>query len=124
MRRFDAITQVVSSNDFTSPITGLRAALIHIEVEGGGTAVYGDLLRLEADDGTRIDIVARRAELLFANLRPPPIPLASAPAEIIPLLGRGPLAVREHRVMRGDRVRLRATLDGSIAREPVILELQ
>lgn len=118
MRPADAT--VVSPDVVTSPITGKRGAVVVIDVlESGrpvGTVVLGDTLVLATDDGRSHTVVARRAHLVFFDRGEAPTPLASAPAEIVPLLraasGQGELGYREHVLVKGSRVRVREGANG------------
>jgi hypothetical protein len=73
----------------------------------------GDVLVLEAP-GRVVTLVARRARFEAAWPRPA-VALASLPAELVPYVraarGRGTLAVREHVLPKGQRVRLAAHVE-------------
>ena len=118
---------VVSPNVVTSPMSGLRAALIELDVrehvadglgdEGTslGTVVLGDLLTLRTADGFEVLLVARRVQLLFVLLAAQSVALSQMLPEIVPLLtrskGKGVLGYRENALSEGDEVRLRAVVE-------------
>lgn len=110
------VTSIVSPNLVVSPFTGIRAALIYLEVlervsnmnEGFsaatlvssetsdrdaffllGSIVIGDLLTLRDEDGDEITVVARRSRIVPALPRTTGTPIEQAPAEIVPLMTRG-----------------------------------
>jgi hypothetical protein len=118
-----------------------------------GEVVFGDLVTLSVlvddppkagvarrsriDDvegrAWRIDLVARKVALEFADVRPAPMPIALVPPELVPIVqrasGLGRLCWREHVVRSGDRLRIRAVVESSgtllvvrYERAPVILE--
>ena len=125
VRRIDAIATVISPNRVVSPISGRAAAFVHVEVverlgdleidEHLGAVIFGDIVRVELPDHARIDVVVRRAELRFALGREPAVPLVDAVAELVPMLQRarrgGVLCHREHLVLEGSRLRLRAVVE-------------
>lgn len=103
--------------EVTSPISGERGVLVHLEVTEDdvslGTIVLGDAIELHADDGKKYVVVGRRATFGFVGTRHAK-PLETAPPELVPLLARsrgGKLFVIEHVVRAGDRLRLRAQVD-------------
>jgi hypothetical protein len=134
--RIDVVTKVVSSNDVTSPLSGLKAAFVQLEAlelvhrsqnDGGpsgqgdlfslGTMIVGDLVTLEIDGiEVAVEVPVRRAELrLVSDGRAGVIPIHRAVPELVPLLAHakhgGVLCQREHRVLSGDRLRLRAVVE-------------
>lgn len=119
---FDA-TGRGGGGEVTSPVTGARGLVVHLELLEGetslGVIVLGDVIELIAEDGARYVVVARRATFGFVNVRRA-VALENAPAELVPLLLRsrgGALVVREHVVREGDRVRLRAHVDAGLVRD-------
>jgi hypothetical protein len=108
--------------EVSSPVSDARGLFVHLELFEGearlGEIVLGDAIELHAD-GARYVVIARRATFAFVNIRQG-IPLASAPAELVPLLVRsrgGALTVREHVFRAGDRVRLRAHVEAGLVRD-------
>lgn len=111
------VTTITSPNLAVSPFTGIRAALIYLEVlervahmnegasaatflygsDGGdrddyhllGSIVIGDLVTLRDEDGDEITVVARRTRIVPALRRTTGTPIEQAPAEIVPLMSRG-----------------------------------
>lgn len=115
---------VVSPDAVAAPISGEKAAVVHIEALRGdppsvlvGTTVVGDLLRLQWAAG-EVEIVVRRATFAFTSLYVPPPPAAHVPAELVPLLQRGATAFRERLIRRGDRLRVRARVERYASSEP------
>lgn len=111
------VTTITSPNLAVSPFTGIRAALIYLEVlervtnvnegasastllygaDGGdrdayhliGSIVIGDLVTLRDADGDELTVVARRSRIVPALPRTTGTPIEEAPAEIVPLMTRG-----------------------------------
>jgi hypothetical protein len=127
----DTLARVVSANDVTSPISGTRAALVRVEIferqspmgQGAGDdtpighVTFGDLLalRLESQpDQPLVEVIARRAVFHPLLPRTDTTLLRNPIPELVPLLTHakgGILHYREHLVMQGDRVRLRAMVE-------------
>jgi hypothetical protein len=115
---------VTTEDSVKSPMTGVDAALIVVDVieratpleHEVGRVVLGDTLALRAPGG-EIAIVARRARFVFVGNDSGGELLERVPAEIAAVLsgarGKGPLAWREHVVKHGTRVRLRAIVEAS-----------
>jgi hypothetical protein len=131
------LVTVISPNALTSPISSMKAALFQLEMverlasgehhpfassrEVGdeyaflGSAVLGDILVLQTDDGAQITVAARRARLAFATGYDTAAPLTNPPPELMPHLrnasGRGVVCFREQTIRDGDRFRLEATVE-------------
>jgi hypothetical protein len=111
------------AGEVRSPVSDARGLAIHLELFEGdvslGAVMLGDAIALCTEDGARYVVMARRAELGFVQTRIAK-PLASAPPELVPLLVRsrgGSLAVREHVIRAGDRLRLRAQVEAGAVRD-------
>lgn len=111
------------AGEVTSPVTGERALVVHLEVVEGDTSlgaiVLGDAIELRADGGARYVVLARRATFAFVTTGRS-APLAVAPPEIVPLLVRsrgGALFVVERVLREGARVRLRAQVEAGLVRD-------
>jgi hypothetical protein len=130
--RVDVITKLVSPDDVTSPVSGLRAAFVHLEAlervrahEGSGiqeelfslgTIIIGDLVTLVLEGrATEVELQVRRAQLRFLSDHTHVLPIAETIPELVPLLGAakhgGILCHRERLVLSGDRLRLRAVVE-------------
>ncbi|MDB4933992.1 MAG: hypothetical protein JWP87_964 [Labilithrix sp.] len=128
------LTTIVSPPLVESPFTGMRSAIILVELlerlpvsneQGGdvvidhyallGTVVLGDVATLRDEDGDEITIVARRAYIAPALPRSGGTPVGRMPADVVPLLarasGRGVVCYRELTLGTGDAVRLRAVVE-------------
>jgi hypothetical protein len=133
------LVTVISPNALTSPISSAKAALFQLELverlPSGehygygfassrevrdvyaflGSAVLGDILVLQTDDGAQITVAARRARLAFATGYDTAAPLTNPPPELMPHLrnasGRGVICFREQTIRDGDRFRLEATVE-------------
>lgn len=133
-----ALTTIVSAPDVVSPFTGMRTCILVIEVveripptnarglgnevvsdlfEPLGTVVLGDMATLRDLDGDEITVVVRRARFALAHPAGAAMPLARAPAEIVPLLqratGRGVVCYRELALGPGERLLLKAVVEPS-----------
>jgi hypothetical protein len=133
--RVSVLTTIVSPSLLVSPFTGMRTAILFVELlerlpisnahRAGdlagdqyvlfGRVVLGDMATLRDEDGDEITIVARRAQVQPAIARGDAAPLVHVPPEIAPLLdrasGRGVLCYRELPLGTGDRVRLEAVVE-------------
>ncbi len=135
----DVLTSVVSPNAVVSPVSGMRSALLQVELverlpeeqrqngafSGGEGAVFDRFvslgvalfLVLRDRDGDEISVVAGRARLDAAASRNGGTPLATVPAELVGFLrratGRGVICYRELPLLEGDKVRLRAVVEPS-----------
>jgi hypothetical protein len=131
------VTTIVSPSSVTSPLTGLRAAIIHLEIvervplvrdqgmgsedetsdvyNSLGVVILGDVATLRDEDGDEITIVAHRARIQPALMRRGGTPLGRVPPEVVPLLanasGRGVICYRELPLAMGDAVRLKAMVE-------------
>jgi hypothetical protein len=118
-RRVDAVTRIVSPNVVTSPVSGRKAAFVHIELveeQSLGAVVVGDVVSLDPElpGVLAIDLVVRRASLHLVSLQGGGTPIDVVPPELTPLLRHatgGVICVREHLVLQGEKVRLRAVLE-------------
>lgn len=126
-RHLDVVLRVTSPDEVTSPFTRARAAFFHVElveVEADGNArslgalMIGDVVRLSSER-VALSVVVRRAVMRFVDVRRGGVPLehlATVPAEAVPLLasarGRGTICFREHAVVRGASLRVRAFVEG------------
>jgi hypothetical protein len=126
MRQLDVRAWVRTPNRVRSPISGREGAFVHLELlelvlaemvlVPVGETILGDLVAFELDASPRqvVDVVVRRARLHFLTPRPDPLPMPSIPPELAPWLARtkgGALHAREHIVVSGDAMRLRAMID-------------
>lgn len=134
--KVSVLTTVVSPDTIMSPISGVRAAVIDIEIleripassndsresdtdvyELLGTFVFGDLVTLRDEGGDEISIVVGRARIDPQLPRHGGHPLSRVPPEVVPLLarasGRGVVCYRELTLEDGDKVRLKATIEPS-----------
>ena len=127
---------MLSPNGTTSPLTGQRGAIIHLEIlervlldrverralrcgperdESLGEIVLGELVHLGSEDGAELAFVARRARFRFQNPWREKTAIGAIPASLVPLLrsrvGDGDLFFREHVVKEGDRLRLQAIVE-------------
>jgi hypothetical protein len=132
----ELVGTMLSPNGVTSPVTGRRGAIIHLEVlervlldrqerralrtgperdDSLGEIVIGELVHLGSDDGPELSFVARRARFRFRDPRRETMPLAAIPEGLLPHLrsrtGMGALFFREHVVKEGDRLRLQAIVE-------------
>ncbi|MDB4942875.1 MAG: hypothetical protein JWP97_2409 [Labilithrix sp.] len=129
--------RVASADAVVSPLTGLRSALLRIEIlerfsrghgadrgEGDiheviGAVHHGDLLVLADEDGRELTLLARACELVPWMAEAGGQPLTTAPPEIVPLLrratGRGLLCFRELSLRGGDLVRVTAVVEATRA---------
>lgn len=117
------VREFPGTGEVPSPVSDERGLAIHLELLEGdrslGSVMLGDAIELVSDDGARYVVMARRAELAFVQTRSAK-PLESAPPELVPLLARsrgGSLAVREHVIRAGDRLRLRAQVEAGLVRD-------
>lgn len=122
----DIVTRVISPNVIASPVTGLRAAIVHLElfeapawgpsipVRPLGSIVLGDLVTLAMGDAV-LDVAVGRATLAFSASSFTVLPLEKVVAEIAPLLAHvrsgGLIQQSERLVYEGDELRLRATVE-------------
>ena len=126
-----------SPNAVTSPFTGQRGAIIHLEIlervvldrqerralsagperdDSLGEIILGELVYLGSEDGPELSFIARRARFRFrVTPRRETSPLATIPEHLLPHLrsrtGAGALFFREHVVQEGDRLRLQAIVE-------------
>lgn len=134
----ELLVTVVSPDRVTSSVTGLRAAILHVDVlealsveevryrkgrpkagslESLGEAIYGDLVTCHDEDKNEVSFVARRARFRFPAAPPRPratVAIDAIPSELVPLMNDprgGTLAYREYGVREGDRVRLQAVVE-------------
>src|SRR4051794_25712561 len=90
----EVVAKVVSPNAVASPISGARAAMLHIEVlelrgalsrrpktESLGAVVLGDFVTLRDAEGIALSIIARRARFRFAGPDAALVPLDEVPEE-------------------------------------------
>lgn len=139
-REVSVLTTIVSADSVVSPMSGLRAALVDIEIlerirrspgaargsieetdtdtfELLGTFVCGDVLTLRDEDDDEITIVARRARIDPQLSFRKGTPLTRVPPELAPLLsratGRGVICYRELLLREGDKLRLKAVIEPS-----------
>lgn len=115
---------VLTEDSVRSPLSGVNAALVVVDVveratpleRDVGRVVIGDTLVLRADGG-ELAIVARRARFAFVGNDTGGAPLETIPPEIAGVLGAargaGALAWREHVVRRGMKLRVRAIVEAS-----------
>jgi len=127
---------MLSPNGVTSPFTGQRGAIIHLEIlervlldrqerralrcgperdDALGEIILGELVHLGSEDGAELSFIARRARFRFRNPQREKIALTTIPTSLVPHLrsrvGNGDLFFREHVVKEGDRVRLQAIVE-------------
>lgn len=126
---------ILSPSSIVSPFTGMRAAVLHVELlerfttERGagdgpmvsemdrslGILVVGDVVTLRDDDGDEINVVARRARVDPLLPRRGGTPLTRVPPEVVPMLqrasGRGVVCYRELLLRQGKAVRLKAIVE-------------
>ncbi len=131
----EVLVVVVSPNRVVSPVTGVKAALLHIEVVEDvteeearyrairpkpgacaslGEALFGDLVTCRDEQGVELSFVARRARFRFSDAPRVSAPMAAIPPELVPLLGNprgGTLTYREHAVREGDSLRIQAFVE-------------
>jgi hypothetical protein len=119
----DVIARVASGNDVVSPLSGVRAAFVQVELleaaegalESLGAFILGDVVTLGVEDASiEIDIVARRAELRLLAPRTGGVRVEQVIPELVPLLARargGVLYCRERLVLHGERLRVRAHVE-------------
>lgn len=132
----DVVTTVVSPNEVTSPLSGLEAAFVQVEVLERvppsysrdadrpnndayvllGSVIFGDLVKLELEGGVAgVELLSRRAELRVVSERAAVMPMERAIPELVALLSRakrgGVLCQREHLILSGERLRLRAVVE-------------
>ena len=146
--KVSVVTTIVSGGPVTSPVTGVRSAIIFLEVlervavtsgvgvevdlgpgresdryETLGEVLLGDVATLRDEDGDEIAIVAGRARISPQLPRGGGTLLAQLPAELIPFArkatGRGALCYRELAFREGDKVRLRAVVEASASAAPM-----
>lgn len=127
-----ALTTIVSPAMVVSPLTGMRACIVVIELveripltndgeglddlhESLGFVVLGDVATLRDEDGDEITIVVPRARVAPTLHARGVSPVSRVPAEIVPLLrkatGRGVVCFREVTFGTGEAVRLRAIVE-------------
>ncbi len=133
---------IVSPSAAVSPFTGMRAAIIYLELLSRvpnepkdhlsgiqldptaydqfvllGSMVIGDLVTLRDPDGDEITIVTRRARIVPALPRRTGRPIERVPAEVVPLLAksRGGEVVCYNELMlsEGDQLKLTAWVEPS-----------
>ena len=123
----DVEVRVASPNALTSPVTGMRAAAFVIEVlsrgidgselRRAGALTIGDRLELEGRGDVPILALAQRVAFGFVTGTTGGHPITTAPPELVPLLAAIPLGgtacFREHAIVNGDRMRLRAVVERS-----------
>jgi hypothetical protein len=132
------LATIVSPANVVSPFTGMRAAIVVIELverlpvtreQGGGSdaqsdvyeslgsVVLGDLATLRDPDGDELTVVVNRARITPARREGGATPLSRAPAEVVPLLqratGRGVVCYRELILGTGESVLLKAVVEPS-----------
>ena len=133
------LTTIVSPGSVVSPLTGMHAAMILVEVleriplipsgqadQGDsvsdvfnllGVVVLGDVVTLRDDDGDEINVVVGRAQLAPQLPRRGGTPVTRVPPEIVPILGRatgrGVVCYRELTLGQGEKVRLKAVVEPS-----------
>ena len=133
----EVLVQVVSPNRVESPVTGVRAAILHVEVleelseeeaqyrairwkRGAraslGEVLFGDLVTCRDAEARELSFVARRARFRFSDAPRESSPLAAVPPELVPLLGNprgGALTYREHVVREGDQLRVQTLVEST-----------
>lgn len=118
----EIVAQIVSPNAARSPITGARAAIVHLEILHAGerfdTVVLGETTTVRDEEGVELSFVARRLRFRFAEGTRKAVPLARLPPELVPLLRREPdpgrLSYRECLLVEGDEVRVQAIVVPSL----------
>src|SRR5262249_22991571 len=124
MRQLDVRAWVRAPNGVRNPISGRMGAFVHLEIlelvladiVPIGETILGGLVPFELDVRP-IQVVGLRVPRARVSLLTPradPAPMPSVPPELAPWLTRtrgGALLVREHVVLEGDAMRLRATID-------------
>ena len=139
--KVSVLTTIVSPISVTSPLTGLRAAMLHVELveriplahqddmlmegrrrdtdlyESLGVVVFGDVVTLRDEDGDEITIVVGRARIEPQLPRHGGTPLSRVPPELVPMLakasGRGVVCYRELTLGESDKIRLKAVVEPS-----------
>jgi hypothetical protein len=133
----ELLVVVVSPNRVVSPVTGVRGAILHMEVleelteeqaryravrprpgarASLGEVLFGDLVACRDEDGRELSFVARRARFRFSDAPREAAPIANIPAELVSQLGNahgGALAYREHVVREGDHLRIQAFVEST-----------
>jgi hypothetical protein len=131
----ELLLQIVSPNRVASPVTGAKAAVLHMEVleelteqearsrevrpkpgarTSLGEALFGDLVTCRDEDGLELSFVARRARFRFSEAPRGSHPIKAIPPELSALMGNphgGALAYREHVVREGEWLRLQAFVE-------------
>ncbi len=131
----ELLVTIVSPDRVMSPVTGVRAAILHAEIleemtedearrrmvrpRGGalaslGEAIYGDLITCHDEGKTEISFVARRARFRFPSTPRASRPVDAIPPDLVPLMSSprgGPLAYREHAVREGELLRIQAIVE-------------
>jgi hypothetical protein len=131
---------VVSPNAIASPMSGVGAAFLSIEVlerlaendfarrgafrprgpayESLGEAVLGDVVVVRDAEGNELSLIARRVRFRFAGEMPDVKPLANVPEAIARSIrsteDRGPLVYREVPIREGDRIRVQAFVEPAL----------
>jgi hypothetical protein len=122
--KVSVLTTLVSGGSVASPITGIRAAIVVVDVlehvlshgyEVLGTVVLGDLVTLRDDHGDEITVVVGKTRIVRVASGLEGVPLEKPPAELVPLLskatGRGVICYRELTLGEGAKVRLKAVVE-------------
>lgn len=131
----ETLTTLVSPATVESPLSGMRACVVVIELveripirqehgtgdeierdvfESLGFVVLGDVATLRDEHGDEISIVVRRAHIASSLHSRGGTPLTRVPAEVAPLLakarGRGVVCYRELTLGVGEKVLLKAVV--------------
>jgi hypothetical protein len=131
----ELLVVIISPNGVVSPVTGARAAILHMELEEQltdeeprrrlgrpkagarvslGDVVYGDLITCRDEDGAELSFVASRARFRFDETRRERRSIAAVPPALARSLGNphgGALSYREHAVLEGDRLLVQAIVE-------------
>jgi hypothetical protein len=118
----DAHARVLSQNVVASPLSGARGAFVHVELLEEealiGQVTFGDIVRFAIEPEGSLDVLVRRAECMFHS-DVPAATLERFVPELAGLLARargGQVRYREHVIACGDRVRIRAHVEGGLVR--------
>ncbi len=122
----DVVVTVASQNAVASPISGLRAEFVHLQVlerlresdmtlRSLGSFVFGDLVSFVIEAGVLVDVVVRRVRFGYVATASEVQPLTTMLAEVVPLLANVktalPIVTCERLVLEGETFRCRATVE-------------
>jgi hypothetical protein len=132
----ETLTTIVSPANVVSPVSGMRACIVVIELvervplrqeygagdeierdvyESLGFVVLGDVATLRDPDGDEITVVTRRARITPSQHARGGTPVSRVPAELVPFLsratGRGVVCYRELTLGMGEKVLLKAVVE-------------